>query len=91
MILEIWIVVAALGFRLPWRDPLIIEGGVKFIAVAFSFIPGQFGASEGVYALLFGAIGLPTAAGLTLALVRRVRGVLVAAAGVITLAFVGDR
>lgn len=86
LIVEIWIVVAALGFRLSWRDPLIVEGGVKFIAIAFSFIPGQFGASEGVYALLFGAIGLPTAAGLTLALVRRVRSLLVAAAGVVVLA-----
>jgi hypothetical protein len=91
LICEIWIVVAGLGFRLSWRDPLIVEGGVKFIAIAFSFIPGQFGASEGVYALLFGAIGLPTAAGLTLALVRRVRGLLVAVAGVVALTFLSDR
>jgi hypothetical protein len=91
LMLEIWVVIAALGLPLFWTDPLIVEGGVKFIAIAFSFIPGQFGASEGVYALLFGAIGLPTAAGLTLALVRRIRGLLVAAAGVVALAFISDR
>jgi hypothetical protein len=91
LIVEIWIVVAALGYRLSWRDPLIVEGGVKFIAIAFSFIPGQFGASEGVYALLAGAIGLPTAAGLTVALMRRVRGLLVAAAGVVALTLIRDR
>jgi hypothetical protein len=90
LILEIWIVVTALGFRLSWRDPLIVEGGVKFISIAFSFIPGQFGASEGVYELLVRAIGLPTAAGLTLALVRRMRGLLVAAAGLVALAVSRD-
>ena len=90
LIVEIWIVVAALGVQLPWRDPLLVEGGVKFVAIAFAFIPGQFGASEGVYALLFGAIGLPAAAGLTLALVRRMRALLVAATGVVALTFIGD-
>src|SRR5713101_7902757 len=82
LILEVWLVIAALGFSRSWSNPLIVEGGVKFIGIAFAFIPGQFGASEGVYALIADAIGLPTAAGLTLALVRRVRGLLVAALGV---------
>jgi hypothetical protein len=40
---------------------------------------------------LFAAIGVPTAVGLTVALVRRMRGLLVATAGVIALAFLGDR
>lgn len=86
LISEIWIVIQALSLPLSWTDPLILEGGAKFIATAFAFIPGQVGASEGVYALLAGAIGLPAAAGLTLALVRRMRGLLVAAAGVVVLA-----
>jgi len=30
--------------------PLTIEGGVEFLGVAFAFVPGQFGASESVYA-----------------------------------------
>jgi hypothetical protein len=51
--------------------------------------PGQLGASEGVYALLTSAIGLPTAAGLTLALVRRMRELLIAAAGVFVLSSFG--
>jgi hypothetical protein len=91
LMLEIGIVSAALG--LPWSrtDPLILEGGVKFIGVIFSFVPGQVGISEGVYALLFGAIGLPAAAGLTLALVRRLRSLPVAAAGVIGISMLGNR
>lgn len=79
------------GHMMSWIDPLILEGGAKFIGTAFAFVPGQVGASEGVCALLAGAIGLPAAAGLTLALVRRVRGLLVAAAGVVALARLGDR
>jgi hypothetical protein len=70
---------------------LILEGGAKFIATAFAFIPGQMGASEGIYALLAGAIGLPTAAGLTLALVRRIRGLLVASVGVLVLTLLEGR
>lgn len=88
---EIGIVIAALGLPLSWPDPLIVEGGVKFISIAFFFVPGQLGASEGVYALLLPAIGLPAAAGLTVALVRRVRGLLVAGAGVVALAWFADR
>jgi hypothetical protein len=85
---EVWVVFAALGLPLAPVDPLLVEGGVKFISVAFFFIPGQVGASEGVYSLLVSALGFPAAAGLTLALVRRVRGVIVAGVGVAVLAFV---
>jgi glycosyltransferase 2 family protein len=90
LILEIWIVLVALGASRAWDQSFILEGGVKFVAIAFAFIPGQFGALEGVYALLAGAIGLPAAVGLTLALLRRVRDLLVAAAGLVTVAIWGD-
>jgi hypothetical protein len=89
--LEIWIVARALGFHIGLADPFIVEGGVKFIGVAFFFIPGQLGASEGVYTLLFGAIGLPAAAGLTMALVRRIRALIVAGAALAMVACTGDR
>jgi hypothetical protein len=59
------------------------------VAIAFAFVPGQLGASESVYALLADAIGLPPAAGLTLALMRRLRGLIVAAAGVVALTIFG--
>jgi len=91
LIVEIWIVIQALGFSASWITPIIVEGGVKFVTVAFAFIPGQLGASEGVYALLAVAVGLPAAAGLSLALVRRVRGLLIAAAGVVALTLFDHR
>jgi hypothetical protein len=85
LVVEVWIVLRGLGFSPSLTDALIVEGGAKFVGIAFAFVPGQLGALEGVSALLAGAIGLPLAAGLSLALVRRVRGLLVAAAGVVAL------
>lgn len=83
--LEVATVLHALGLPFGWLDPFIVEGGVKFISIVFFFIPGQIGASESVYTLLFQSLGFPAAAGLTLALVRRVRALLVAAGGTVAL------
>ncbi|PYR59449.1 MAG: hypothetical protein DMF85_07695 [Acidobacteria bacterium] len=82
---EVWLVFASVGLRFSPVDPWVVEGGVKFVNVAFFFIPGQIGASEGVYSLILVALGLPSAVGLTLSLVRRIRALLVAALGLIFL------
>ena len=79
---EIYVVLTALVTRTAWWYPAMIEGAAKFSGVVFAFIPAQVGAAEGVYAFLTGLLGLSTTAGLMLALVRRIRGVLVAAIGV---------
>jgi hypothetical protein len=81
LVSEIWIVVHTLGFPFTVTDSFVVEGAVKFVSIAFFFVPGQLGASESVYTLVAAAIGLSTAVGLTVALVRRVRGLLVASAG----------
>jgi glycosyltransferase 2 family protein len=83
--LEVATVLHALALPFGWLDPFIVEGGVKFISVVFFFIPGQIGASESVYTILLPALGFPAAAGLTLALVRRIRALIVAAAGTVAL------
>jgi lysylphosphatidylglycerol synthase-like protein len=82
---EVWLVFTSLGLRFATADPFVVEGGVKFVNIAFFFVPGQVGAAEGVYSLILVALGLPSAVGLTLSLVRRIRALLVAAFG---LAFV---
>jgi hypothetical protein len=79
LVIEILVTIRSLGFAFSSVDALIVEGAVKFISVAFFFVPGQLGASEGVYTLLFQSLGLPGAVGLTMALVRRVRALIVAA------------
>jgi hypothetical protein len=90
--LEIWVVVRALGLHVAPVDPFIVEGSTKFIGVVFFFIPGQVGVSESVYTLPFEAIGLPAAAGLTMALVRRIRALIVAGGALAVLAWTpGER
>jgi len=80
---EIWLLLHGLGFHPRTADPVIVEGGVKFINAAFVFIPGQFGAAEGTNALIVGALGYPAAVGVTLSLMRRVRAYLVASVGLL--------
>jgi lysylphosphatidylglycerol synthase-like protein len=84
-VVEIWVVFRAMQLPVSWTAAWIVEGGVKFINAAFFFVPGQVGAAEGITAIVVGAVGLPGAAGVTLALVRRIRSLLVAATGLIVL------
>ena len=86
LVLEIWIIIGALGFSRAWTSALTIEGGIKFVGTAFLFIPDQFGASEGVYSLLAGTLGFTAAVGLGVARVRCLRSVVIATAGVLVFA-----
>jgi hypothetical protein len=85
---EIWVVLGAIDIHAAPIAPILMEGGIKIIGVAFFFIPGQLGASEGVYVAMATALGFGPTAGLTIALVRRARALLVAATG---LPFVAGR
>jgi hypothetical protein len=84
--LEIWIVFSALGAPMSLVDALVMEGAIKLIAGVFFFIPGQLGAAESVYVVLADALRAAPAAGLTLALIRRLRAMLVAAIGLAAIA-----
>jgi uncharacterized membrane protein YbhN (UPF0104 family) len=64
----------------------IVEGTVKCIGAIFFFVPGQLGVSEGIYAVLLPAVGLPAAAGVTMALVRRARALVVGTIGFVVFA-----
>lgn len=64
---------------------LLLESASKFTGLAFFFIPGQVGASEGVNSVLFRALGFSGATGVGVALARRVRSVLAAGAGLAAL------
>jgi len=81
LVLEIAWVLYALGLAVPAGYPLVIEAAAKFVSMAFFFVPLQVGASEGTFALIFGALGLPAAAGFSLAFFRRLRSLLIASAG----------
>jgi uncharacterized membrane protein YbhN (UPF0104 family) len=80
-IVEMYLILWALSVPAGLLTVVLVEGAAKFITLAFFFIPGQVGASEGVHTLIFEAVGLPVVAGFTVPFVRRIRGVLVAALG----------
>jgi hypothetical protein len=77
IVLEVLVVFRALHTGSNVVDAFVFEGSLKFIDFAFFFVPGQLGAHEGLYSLIAGSLGILPAAGLTLALARRIRGVLV--------------
>lgn len=91
LVVEVWVILRSIGFSLAPAHPFLVEGGQKFINAAFFFVPGQIGASEGVYALLVASVGYPAAAGLTLSLVRRVRALIVGAVGLAVLTMQKNR
>ena len=82
-IIELYLIVRALELGAGLGAATLIEGAAKFIGLAFFFIPGQVGASEGAHTLIFEAIGLPAVAGFTVPFVRRIRSIVVAAAGLL--------
>jgi hypothetical protein len=79
--LEILVTLGALGLHAGPGSAFVIEGAVKWIGALFFFVPGQVGVSEGIYAVLLPAMGLPAAAGVTIALVRRARALAVGGVG----------
>jgi hypothetical protein len=85
LVLELLALLHALNLAVPMSHAFMIEGSIKFIGLAFAFVPLQVGVAEGAYALIFDAVGLPPAAGFTLAFARRVRTVAAASVGLPTL------
>jgi hypothetical protein len=81
LVLEIMVALDALRLDAGLGSAFVIEGAVKWIGGLFFFVPGQVGVSEGIYAMLLPAVGLPAAAGVTIALVRRARALIVGGLG----------
>lgn len=80
LVLELFVLLRT-GGMFSLSQPLLIEGATKFVGLAFFFIPGQVGATEGTYAFIFKTVGLPASAGFALAVARRLRSLLVAGVG----------
>jgi hypothetical protein len=81
LVLELFVLLRTTGKPFSVLHPLLIEAATKFVGLAFFFIPGQVGAAEGTYALIFKTVGLSASAGFALALARRLRSILVAGVG----------
>lgn len=81
LIFELFVLLAAIKQSTSFYRAFLIEAATKFISLAFFFIPGQVGAAEGTYALMFRAMGWPASAGFALAVARRLRSLLAAGLG----------
>ena len=85
LVLELAWILRALDIATPAIYPLAIEAATKFITVIFFFMPLQLGTAEGSYAVIFGSLGLPVAAGFSVAFFRRFRSILIASVGLAAL------
>ena len=83
LVLELFVLLRTTAQHFSAVEPFLIESAAKFIGLGFFFIPGQVGAAEGTYAVIFQAVGLTASAGFSLALARRLRSLAVAGAGLV--------
>jgi uncharacterized protein (TIRG00374 family) len=86
LVLELAVLLHALGMVVSLLAPVLIEASAKAIGIVFMFVPQQMGVAEGAYALIFDVLALPAAAGFAIALLRRVRALAVTAIGLALLA-----
>lgn len=86
LVIELFWLLRALDMTTLALFAFVIEASIKVIGIAFLIVPLQLGVSEGAYALVFDAMGLPAVAGFALAFLRRARTLTIAGVGLTTLA-----
>ena len=85
LVVELFLLLHALHVSASGWSAFVTEASLKFFEFAFLFVPLQLGVSEGSYALIFGVMGLPLAAGFALAFLRRARSLMIATVGLGTM------
>lgn len=83
---EIFVALRLMGVAFGWPQALAIHALGVFIDGVIFFLPARAGSQEGGKILAFTAVGLPGAAGLTFALLRRTREIIWALLGYALLA-----
>lgn len=84
---EVWFVLRLIpgGAHTTLQDAFLMESAGRFVIVAFKFIPFRLGVDEAGAGLVAPVLGIPPATGVTLALVRRLRIVVLNAVGLLVL------
>jgi hypothetical protein len=84
---EVWIVLRLLpgGDQITLVDAFLLESTGRFVTIAFKFVPYRLGIDEMGSGAVAQVLGLPPAAGVTLALVRRLRIIVLNGFGVVRL------
>ncbi|MFQ5739409.1 MAG: lysylphosphatidylglycerol synthase domain-containing protein [Acidobacteriota bacterium] len=85
MFAEVWMVLRAVGVRIDIFYLTMIEAASRIVKMMSFFIPGRVGADEAGAAGAFLLIGLSPAAGLTLAVARRIQALFWTAIGLLWL------
>jgi len=84
---EVWLVLRLLpgGREIALGDAFLMESAGRFVTVAFKFVPYRLGVDEVGSGAVAGVLGLSAASGVSLALVRRLRILVLNAVGLIRL------
>jgi hypothetical protein len=82
---EVWLVLRLLIPDITIAEAFLLESAGRFVTVAFKFVPYRLGIDEAGSGAVANALGMPPATGVTLALVRRLRIVVLNAIGLIRL------
>ena len=84
---EVWLVLRLLpaGDQITLIDAFLLESAGRFVTIAFKFVPYRLGIDEIGSGAVSQVLGLGAAVGVTLALVRRLRIIVLNAAGLVRL------
>lgn len=83
--LEVWVALYLLGQPLGYGAAVSVEALTKLVRITGAVVPANIGVFEGGTALILAALGIPAAVGVALGIVRQVRSLLWAAAGLLVL------
>lgn len=82
---EVWLVLRVLVPQVTLSDAFLLESAGRFVTVAFKFVPYRLGIDEAGSGAVANVLGFSPATGVTLALVRRLRIMILNAVGLIPL------
>jgi hypothetical protein len=88
---EIYLILSWVGAAVDWRTAVALETGAVLIDGILFFVPAKVGTQEGGKVVLFAALGLDPARGLTVGIVRRIRELVYAGLGLLALACLSAR
>ena len=80
---EVWIVLRLLVPDITIAETFLLESAGRFVTVAFKFVPYRLGIDEAGSGAVAAVLGMPPAVGVTLAMVRRIRIIVLNAVGLI--------
>jgi glycosyltransferase 2 family protein len=88
---EIYLILYWVGGAVDWRTALSLETGSVLIDGILFLVPAKVGTQEGGKVVLFAALGLNLARGLTVGVVRRIRELVYAGLGLVALGWMSAR